>query len=61
MTAGVRSQDRGVIEQAFRDRGQKPILLPVGKLTNIALALLKEPAIAAARRPWCPPQTLVSS
>jgi purine nucleosidase len=31
----------------MRERGQKLILLPVGKLTNIALALLKEPAIAA--------------
>jgi purine nucleosidase len=36
-----------IIEQALRERGQKLILLPVGKLTNIALALLKEPAIAA--------------
>ena len=35
-----------IIEQALRDRGQELILLPVGKLTNIALALLKEPAIA---------------
>ena len=34
-----------IIEQALRDRGQELILLPVGKLTNIALALLKEPAI----------------
>jgi purine nucleosidase len=35
-----------IIEQALRDRGQELILLPVGKLTNIALALKKEPAIA---------------
>jgi purine nucleosidase len=35
-----------IIEQALRERGQELILLPVGKLTNIALALLKEPAIA---------------
>ena len=35
-----------IIEQALRVRGQELILLPVGKLTNIALALLKEPAIA---------------
>jgi purine nucleosidase len=35
-----------IIEQALRERGQELVLLPVGKLTNIALALLKEPAIA---------------
>jgi purine nucleosidase len=35
-----------IIEQALKDRGQELILLPVGKLTNIALALKKEPAIA---------------
>jgi purine nucleosidase len=35
-----------IIEQALRSRGQELVLLPVGKLTNIALALLKEPAIA---------------
>jgi inosine-uridine nucleoside N-ribohydrolase len=35
-----------IIEQAMKDRDQKLVLLPVGKLTNIALALLKEPAIA---------------
>jgi purine nucleosidase len=35
-----------IIEQALRNRGQELILLPVGKLTNIALALKKEPAIA---------------
>ncbi len=35
-----------IIEQALKDRGQELILLPVGKLTNISLALLKEPLIA---------------
>jgi purine nucleosidase len=35
-----------IIEQAMRERDQKLVLLPVGKLTNIALALLKEPRIA---------------
>ena len=35
-----------IIEQALRERGQELILLPVGKLTNIALALKKEPSIA---------------
>ena len=35
-----------IIEQAMKERDQKLILLPVGKLTNIALALKKEPAIA---------------
>jgi purine nucleosidase len=35
-----------IIEQAMKNRNQKLVLLPVGKLTNIALALLKEPAIA---------------
>ena len=35
-----------IIEQALRERGQPLILLPIGKLTNIALALKKEPAIA---------------
>ena len=35
-----------IIEQALKDRGQELILLPIGKLTNIALALKKEPAIA---------------
>ena len=39
-----------IIEQALRDRGQELILLPVGKLTNIALALKKEPAIAKSIR-----------
>ncbi len=35
-----------IIEQAMRERGRELILLPVGKLTNIALALKKEPRIA---------------
>ncbi len=35
-----------IIEQAMKERSQKLVLLPVGKLTNIALALRKEPAIA---------------
>jgi purine nucleosidase len=35
-----------IIEQAMQSRSQKLVLLPVGKLTNIALALMKEPAIA---------------
>lgn len=35
-----------IIEEAMKDRDQKLVLLPVGKLTNIALALKKEPAIA---------------
>ncbi|TVQ88153.1 MAG: nucleoside hydrolase [Bacteroidetes bacterium] len=39
-----------IIEQAMRERNQELILLPVGKLTNIALALLKEPLIAERLR-----------
>ncbi|MCC5908045.1 MAG: nucleoside hydrolase [Balneolaceae bacterium] len=35
-----------IIEQAMKERDGKLVLLPVGKLTNIALALKKEPAIA---------------
>jgi purine nucleosidase len=35
-----------IIEQSLVKRNQKLVLLPVGKLTNIALALMKEPAIA---------------
>lgn len=35
-----------IIEQALNDRDRKLVLLPVGKLTNIALALKKEPRIA---------------
>lgn len=35
-----------IIEEALKERDDKLVLLPVGKLTNIALALEKEPAIA---------------
>ncbi len=35
-----------IIEQSMKKRNRRLILLPVGKLTNIALALRKEPAIA---------------
>lgn len=35
-----------IIEQAMKERDEKLVLIPLGKLTNIALALLKEPAIA---------------
>ncbi len=35
-----------IIEEALKERDEKLILLPVGKLTNITLALKKEPAIA---------------
>ena len=35
-----------IIEQSLMERDEKLVLLPVGKLTNIALALEKEPAIA---------------
>jgi inosine-uridine nucleoside N-ribohydrolase len=35
-----------IIEEAMEERDQKLVLLPVGKLTNIALALKKKPAIA---------------
>lgn len=34
-----------IIKEALKERDQKLVLLPVGKLTNIALALQKEPAI----------------
>jgi len=34
-----------IIEEAMKPRDKKLILLAVGKLTNIALALIKEPAI----------------
>jgi purine nucleosidase len=37
---------RFIIEEALKERDDKLVLLPVGKLTNIALALEKEPAIA---------------
>lgn len=35
-----------IIEEAMKERDRTLVLLPVGKLTNIALALQKEPAIA---------------
>lgn len=35
-----------IIDEAMKDRKEKLVLLPVGKLTNIALALRREPAIA---------------
>ncbi len=35
-----------IIEEAMKKRDQTLVLLPVGKLTNVALALMKEPAIA---------------
>jgi len=35
-----------IIEEALKKRKQPLVLLPVGKLTNVALALEKEPAIA---------------
>lgn len=34
-----------IIEEARKERGQKLVLLPIGKLTNIALALEKAPDI----------------
>lgn len=39
-----------IISQAKKPRQEKLVLLPVGKLTNIALALQKEPAIASRVR-----------
>ncbi len=36
-----------IIERALAKKKGKLILLPIGKLTNIALALMKEPAIAS--------------
>jgi len=35
-----------IIEEAMKKRAQPLVLIPVGKLTNIALALKKEPSIA---------------
>lgn len=35
-----------IIQEAKKSEGEKLVLLPVGKLTNIALALEKEPSIA---------------
>lgn len=34
-----------IIQEAIKTKGEKLVLLPIGKLTNIALALKKEPAI----------------
>jgi purine nucleosidase len=39
-----------IIERAHAASGSKLVLLPIGKLTNIALALLKDPSIAAKVR-----------
>src|SRR5210317_933110 len=39
-----------MIREAMKERKEKLVLLPVGKLTNIALALEREPAIAARVR-----------
>lgn len=39
-----------IVEEALKERDQKLVLLPVGKLTNIALALQKEPSIASRVR-----------
>ncbi len=39
-----------IIEEAMRKRNKKLVLLAVGKLTNIALALRKEPAISGKVR-----------
>jgi purine nucleosidase len=39
-----------IIAQAKKSRKEKLVLLPVGKLTNIALALQKEPSIASKLR-----------
>jgi purine nucleosidase len=39
-----------IISQAHAKSGQKLLLLPVGKLTNIALALKKDPSIASKVR-----------
>ena len=39
-----------IIAEAKKQRGEKLVLLPVGKLTNIALALQKEPSLATRVR-----------
>jgi purine nucleosidase len=39
-----------IIEEALKTRDQTLVLLPVGKLTNVALALQKEPSIAGRIR-----------
>ena len=35
-----------IIREAMKERERTLVLLPVGKLTNVALALMKEPAVA---------------
>ena len=39
-----------IIEEAFKSRDRTLVVLPVGKLTNVALALQKEPSIAGRIR-----------
>lgn len=39
-----------IIEESLKERDRKLVLLAVGKLTNVALALKKQPAIAAKVR-----------
>jgi len=39
-----------IIERAHAAAGSKLVLLPIGKLTNVALALVKDPSIAAKVR-----------
>jgi hypothetical protein len=39
-----------IIERANADAGSKLVLLPIGKLTNVALALVRDPSIAAKVR-----------
>lgn len=39
-----------IIERAHAENGRKLVLVPVGKLTNIALALKKDPSIASKIR-----------
>ena len=41
---------RFIIERAHAARGGRLVLLPVGKLTNVALALKKDPSVAAKVR-----------
>jgi inosine-uridine nucleoside N-ribohydrolase len=39
-----------IIDEAHKPREQKLVLLPIGKLTNVALALKKDPSIASKVR-----------
>jgi purine nucleosidase len=39
-----------IIERAHATAGSKLVLLPIGKLTNVALALVKDPSIASKVR-----------